>query len=80
MESKSRVIIVGFTEYFILLFLHQELEKQVKNGKVKSLGFSNFNKTQLLKIWENSEIKPTDLQVSKYCFKNKHICQVQIPD
>lgn len=41
----------------------QEMEKQVKAGKLKSIGLSNFNKTQVLKVWHNSEIKPTNLQV-----------------
>ncbi|OXU22295.1 hypothetical protein TSAR_007039 [Trichomalopsis sarcophagae] len=46
-----------------LLAVWKELEKQVKSGKVKSLGFSNVNKNQILRIWENSEIKPSNLQI-----------------
>ena len=39
------------------------MEKLVRSGKVKSIGLSNFNKTQILKIWEKAEIKPSNLQV-----------------
>ena len=46
------------------------MEKLVKTGKAKSIGLSNVNKEQLLRIWESAEIKPSDLQVSK-CFFTK---------
>lgn len=39
------------------------MEKQVKNGRVKSIGLSNFNQTQVLNIYDSAEIKPSNLQV-----------------
>lgn len=42
----------------------QELEHQVRAGKIKSIGLSNFNETQILRIWKIAQIKPTYLQVS----------------
>ena len=41
----------------------QEMEKQVKAGRAKSIGLSNFNQTQVLNVYNNAEIKPSNLQV-----------------
>lgn len=40
------------------------MEEQVKKGRTKSIGLSNFNEKQVLDIWENAQIKPSNLQVS----------------
>lgn len=58
--------------YIDLLLLHQPsgnymyayklMEKAVKEGKVKAIGLSNFNETQIQEILDNCEIKPTVLQ------------------
>lgn len=45
------------------------MEKQVKLGRTRSIGLSNFNEDQILAIWENAEIKPSNLQVNEYRFK-----------
>lgn len=42
---------------------YKELEKQMKLGKIKSIGVSNFNVKQLQDILDNCEIKPTNNQV-----------------
>lgn len=39
------------------------MEKQVKAGRAKSIGLSNFNESQIQNILNNSEIKPSNLQV-----------------
>lgn len=39
------------------------MEKQVQNGLAKSIGLSNFNQSQVLNVYENAEIKPSNLQV-----------------
>jgi len=60
------------TSYIDLLLLHQpsgnyiagykQMEKAVKEGKVKSIGLSNFEIPQLKEILEVCEIKPSVLQ------------------
>ena len=47
------------------------MEKLVKTGKSKSIGVSNFNETQLLRIFQNAEIKPSNLQVNKCILAKK---------
>lgn len=42
----------------------QQMEEQVKAGHIRSIGLSNFNEEQVSTIWENAEIKPSNLQVS----------------
>ena len=39
------------------------MEKQVKAGRTRSIGVSNFNQTQILNVYDNAEIKPSNLQV-----------------
>lgn len=39
------------------------MEKQVKSGRAKSIGVSNFNQMQLSNLYETAEIKPSNLQV-----------------
>lgn len=43
------------------------MEEQVRKGHTKSIGLSNFNEKQVLSIWENAQIKPSNLQVSIKC-------------
>lgn len=40
------------------------MEEQVRDGRTKSIGLSNFNEKQILNVWENAQIKPSNLQVS----------------
>lgn len=40
------------------------MEKQVKAGRAKSIGLSNFNEDQIMEVWKNAEIKPSNLQVN----------------
>lgn len=47
--------------------MFQEMEKQVRKGRTKSIGLSNFNEKQILNIWENAQIKPSNLQVGLTC-------------
>lgn len=61
------------TDYIDLLLLHQQfgdymgawkdMEKAVALGKVKSIGLSNFESERLEEVLENSNIKPSVLQV-----------------
>lgn len=39
------------------------MEKQVEEGRTKSIGLSNFNTRQIQRIWNAAEIKPACLQV-----------------
>lgn len=60
------------TDYIDLLLIHQPagnyvagyrlMEKAYKEGKVKAIGLSNFNKEQILEILELCEVKPAVLQ------------------
>ena len=45
------------------------MEKQVKSGRTRSIGLSNFNQTQISRILKEAEIPPSDLQVN---FINKN--------
>lgn len=52
------------------------MEDQVRNGKVKSIGLSNFNSEQIDRVIQNAEIKPVVLQVSaKIGFMGKSFFQ-----
>ena len=42
------------------------MEKTVKEGKVKSIGLSNFDEKQIQEILDICEIKPTVLQVETH--------------
>jgi len=42
------------------------MEKLVDEGLVKALGISNFNVAQVRRVWDESRIKPCNLQVSHY--------------
>jgi alcohol dehydrogenase (NADP+) len=39
------------------------MEAQVKAGRTRSIGISNFNESQILNILNSAEIKPSNLQV-----------------
>ncbi|KAF6214396.1 hypothetical protein GE061_009137 [Apolygus lucorum] len=47
------------------------LEECVKAGKIKSIGLSNFNKEQILKILDNAEIRPVNNQVECHPYLNQ---------
>jgi len=40
------------------------MEKQVKSGRTRSIGLSNFNEEQISTIWKTAQIKPSNLQVN----------------
>ncbi|XP_043255769.1 aldo-keto reductase family 1 member A1-like isoform X2 [Colletes gigas] len=46
----------------------KEMEEQVRKGRTKSIGLSNFNEEQVLSIWENAQIKPSNLQVELHAY------------
>nr|XP_018899650.1 PREDICTED: alcohol dehydrogenase [NADP(+)] B-like isoform X1 [Bemisia tabaci] len=50
------------------LAVWKKMEEQVTAGRVKSIGLSNFNQTQILNIYINAEIKPSNLQVEWHAF------------
>lgn len=64
------------TDYIDLLFLHQPvgdyigayraMERAVKEGKVKSLGLSNFTKEQIGEVIGQTEIKPAFVQAEAH--------------
>ena len=64
------------TDYIDLLLLHQPagnyisgykmMEQAVKDGKVKSIGLSNFSEEQITEILNMCEIKPTVIQVESH--------------
>ncbi|MDE7263591.1 MAG: aldo/keto reductase [Anaeroplasmataceae bacterium] len=64
------------TEYIDLMILHQpagnylagyrQLEKGYKEGKLKAIGISNFNKDEVKEILDNCEIKPALIQVEAH--------------
>ncbi|XP_017891581.1 alcohol dehydrogenase [NADP(+)]-like isoform X2 [Ceratina calcarata] len=46
----------------------KEMEEQVKKGRTRSIGLSNFNEKQILEVWENAQIKPSNLQVELHAY------------
>lgn len=44
------------------------MEKQVKSGLTKAIGLSNFNASQVRRIYEAAEIKPANLQVELHAY------------
>ncbi|XP_072754618.1 aldo-keto reductase family 1 member A1 isoform X2 [Anoplolepis gracilipes] len=46
----------------------KEMEEQVKLGRTRSIGLSNFNEEQISTIWENAQIKPSNLQVELHAY------------
>jgi len=39
------------------------MEKLVEEGIAKNIGLSNFNSTQIQRIWDEAKVKPSNLQV-----------------
>ncbi|MBQ9229151.1 MAG: aldo/keto reductase [Eubacterium sp.] len=78
------------TDYIDLLFLHQPvgdyvgaymaMEQAVKDGKVKSLGLSNFSKEQVEEIIEKCEIRPAVLQVEAHPYYPQNELKEAFPD
>ena len=44
------------------------MEKHVRNGKIRAIGVSNFNMTQIQKILTVAEIKPAVLQIEVHLY------------
>lgn len=44
------------------------MEEQVRKGRVKAIGVSNFNAMQLRRLYENADIKPDVLQVELHAY------------
>lgn len=78
------------TDYIDLLFLHQPvgdyigaykaMERAVKDGKVKSLGLSNFSPEQIEEIIGNTEIRPAVLQVEAHPYYPQNELKSKYPD
>ena len=70
------------SDYIDLLLIHQpagnyiagyrQMEKAYKNGKVRAIGLSNFNKEQIAEILSVCEIKPTVLQTELHPYHQEH--------
>ncbi|CAB0031650.1 unnamed protein product [Trichogramma brassicae] len=48
--------------------LWRAMEEQVKKGRTRSIGLSNFNKEEISKIYDSAEIKPSNLQVESNAY------------
>ncbi|XP_076283411.1 aldo-keto reductase family 1 member A1 isoform X2 [Lasioglossum baleicum] len=46
----------------------KEMEEQVIKGRTRSIGLSNFSEKQVLSIWENAQIKPSNLQIELHAY------------
>ena len=55
------------------------MEKEVEKGCTKSIGVSNFSEEQVLTIWENAQIKPSNVQVEFHAYQQqkslRKLCQ-----
>ena len=74
------------TDYIDLLLIHQpagnytagyrQMEKAYKEGKVRAIGLSNFNRDQIAEILALCEVKPTGLQTEVHpYFQEKELKQ-----
>lgn len=69
------------TDYIDLLLIHQpagnyiagykQMEKAYKEGKVKAIGFSNFNEAQIKEILDTCEVKPAILQTEVHPYSQE---------
>lgn len=69
------------TDYIDLLLIHQpagnyaagyrQMEKAYKEGKVKAIGLSNFNKKQIQEILDICEVKPAVLQTEVHPYSQE---------
>ncbi|CAH0393579.1 unnamed protein product [Bemisia tabaci] len=50
------------------LALWAKMEEQVIAGRAKSIGLSNFNQSQILNIYNNAKIKPSNLEVEAHAY------------
>lgn len=76
------------TDYIDLLFIHQpagnymagyrQIEKAYKEGRVKSIGISNFHGEKLKKLLAQAEIKPhvIQLEAHPYCTENEVMAEL----
>lgn len=87
MEAIDRMLERLQTDYIDLLYVHQpmgdfrgawkDMEKAVKQGKVRSLGISNFDAADSLfhAIVDNSEIKPAVMQIELHPYAQRKYWQ-----
>lgn len=78
------------TDYIDLLLLHQQfgdyvgawkdMEKAVKDGRVRSIGLSNFESERLEKVLTIAEIKPSVLQVECHPYYQQNELKKRIED
>ncbi len=69
------------TDYIDLLLIHQpagnyiagyrQMEKAYKEGKVRAIGLSNFNESQIREILEICEVRPSVLQTEVYLYSQE---------
>lgn len=53
----------------IQYFIFKTLEKEVARGRIRFLGLSNFNETQIKNVFNNAkEIKPAVLQIELHAY------------
>ncbi|BES90919.1 alcohol dehydrogenase NADP [Nesidiocoris tenuis] len=50
------------------LSIWNAFERHVRSGKLRAIGLSNFNKEQVERVWANSTIKPSVLQIEMHLF------------
>ncbi|KAJ8670129.1 hypothetical protein QAD02_001388 [Eretmocerus hayati] len=64
-----------------LVAVWRAMENLVLAGRIRSIGLSNFNETQISRIWNNSRIKPSNIQmeVNAYIQQQRFVewCQEQ---
>lgn len=48
------------------------MEEQQDKGRTRSIGISNFNKTQIQRILDNSRIKPSNLQIECHAYNQQN--------
>ncbi|XP_022910891.2 1,5-anhydro-D-fructose reductase isoform X2 [Onthophagus taurus] len=69
MTSDGRIDAVMDTDH---IAIWKAMEEQFKNGLTRSIGISNFNVKQIQRILDNSEIKPSNLQIELHAYMQQN--------
>jgi diketogulonate reductase-like aldo/keto reductase len=88
MAAIDKMLLRLDTDYIDLLLQHQQfgdylgawsdMEKAVKEGKVKSIGLSNFESERLEEVLSKSQIKPSVLQVECHQYYQQNALKERI--
>lgn len=66
-KVRTHEVLIIFTT-IIIIVLKQKMEEMVTKGLTKSIGVSNFNKSQVERLVQSGTIKPANLQIEMHIY------------